>query len=167
MRTTPNSASPAAVWVNRRSTASTTEAAAPHVPNQRRPAVPAGDPLRQGGGRRFESVRGLCKVPANQRLVSQPHLHGWQRAPSMELFMKLSGSSPRRGRRTCLGELRQGGPPLQRAALKQAGADALVRTRLGVMCGRGRATIRDHAARRLSDAASTTAVGSDGQSYHR
>ena len=42
-------------------------------------------------GRRFESVRGLCKVPANRRFFFRQNLYDYQRAVGMEPFMEPSG----------------------------------------------------------------------------
>jgi hypothetical protein len=40
-------------------------------------------------GRRFESVRGLCKSPARRRFCVQVDLHVQPRAVGMEPFMEL------------------------------------------------------------------------------
>jgi hypothetical protein len=42
-------------------------------------------------GRRFESVRGLCKSPANRGFTFRIYLHALQYAVGMEPFMELSG----------------------------------------------------------------------------
>jgi hypothetical protein len=43
----------------------------------------------KGGGRRFESVRGLCKSRANRGFFCRRNLHGRQFAVGMEPFMEL------------------------------------------------------------------------------
>src|SRR5436305_8736680 len=45
----------------------------------------------KGGGRRYESVRGLCKRPAQRLLIAQSHLLLVQHAVGMEPFMEPSG----------------------------------------------------------------------------
>ena len=69
-------------------------------------------------GRRFESVRGLCKSPAKRYLFFRVRLHNRQRAVGMEPFVEPSGREapaesresarlPRRSissRRMCLGQ---------------------------------------------------------------
>jgi hypothetical protein len=44
-----------------------------------------------GGGRRFESVRGLCKIPAKRGFFFRVGLQDPQRAVGMEPFMEPSG----------------------------------------------------------------------------
>ena len=39
----------------------------------------------------FESVRGLCKMPANGHFLVTIHLHRGERTPGIEPFMELSG----------------------------------------------------------------------------
>jgi hypothetical protein len=46
----------------------------------------------KGGGRRFESVRGLCKSAGNRRFLVQLDLLGLERAVGMEPFMELFAS---------------------------------------------------------------------------
>jgi hypothetical protein len=46
----------------------------------------------KGGGRRFESARGLCKSAARRRFSVQLDLLQGERAMGMEPFMELSGS---------------------------------------------------------------------------
>ena len=47
----------------------------------------------QGGGRRFESVRGLCKSAGKWRFLDQTSLLRVERAVGMERFMELSARS--------------------------------------------------------------------------
>jgi hypothetical protein len=42
-------------------------------------------------GRRFESVRGICKSRANRLFFGRANLHGFQYAVGMEPFMEPSG----------------------------------------------------------------------------
>ena len=60
------------------------------------PALPLPDFDGKEGGRRFESVRGLYKIPVNRYLFSRRHLQSRQRAPGMEPFMELPGPARRR-----------------------------------------------------------------------
>ena len=59
---------------------------------KRLPWVATGCPRRSMvRSRRFESVRGLCKRPAQRPLIAQSHLLLVQHAVGMEPFMEPSG----------------------------------------------------------------------------
>src|SRR6266498_2046303 len=78
-------------------------------------ATPARSISRSGGGRRFESVRGLCKSPVNRSFCVQVDLLLVECAVGMEPFMELSVSD-RLGDRVSSGNTSAGDPPGRRGA---------------------------------------------------
>src|SRR6266508_4242235 len=103
MRRVPAIGSPEAEWraSEKRACANARQGLQPGVPSCTGPGqpneicvFPASWPLAVivGGGRRFESVRGLCKSAAKRRFFVQSDLLFVAPAVGMEPFMELSRS---------------------------------------------------------------------------